>query len=357
LFKNRLFLIDAEDQNLLWYSKIVIEGTPVEMSDLLTLYVAPTTGAQGSTGVITSLSAMDDKLIIFKRDAIYYVTGTGPDSTGANNDFSDPIYITSSVGCTNPRSIVLMPQGLMFQSDKGIWLLGRDLSTNYIGDAVEAYNFYNVQSALAIPGTNQVRFTLTNNVTLMYDYYQKQWGTFTDLGAISACLYQNTHTYLNGSGQVFQETPGLYLDGSSPVLMGFTSNWLSLAGLQGYERFYFLYLLGTYYTPFKLNVGLAYDYNQGPSQTVLITPDNYVANWGGEALWGSGQAWGGPGNVFEARVFPSTQKCETFQISVQEIYDPSFGVPPGQGLSLSGFSAVVGQKKGYRTQKASRSFG
>ena len=37
LFKNRLFLIDAEDRNLLWYSKQVIEATPVEMSDLLTL--------------------------------------------------------------------------------------------------------------------------------------------------------------------------------------------------------------------------------------------------------------------------------------------------------------------------------
>ena len=71
LFKNRLFVIDAEDQNVLWFSKQVIEATPVEMSDLLTLYVAPTTGSQGSTGPMQCLSAMDDKLIIFKKNAIY----------------------------------------------------------------------------------------------------------------------------------------------------------------------------------------------------------------------------------------------------------------------------------------------
>ena len=106
LFNNRLWLVDAEDQNLLWFSKQVIEAVPVEMSDLLTLYVAPTSGAQGSTGVITALAPMDDKLIIFKRDAIYYINGTGPDNTGANSQYSDPIFITSAVGCNNPSSIV-----------------------------------------------------------------------------------------------------------------------------------------------------------------------------------------------------------------------------------------------------------
>jgi len=357
LFQARLFLIDAEDPNLLWFSKQVIQSTPVEMSDLLTLYIAPTSGSQGSTGPMTALGAMDDKLIIFKQDAIYYITGAGPDNTGANSSFSDPIFITSAVGCSNPSSIVLMPNGLMFQSDKGIWLLGRDLSTNYIGAPVEAYNTQTVVSALAIPATNQVRFVLNNSVTLMYDYYFNQWGTFTNSFAISSCLYQTHQTYLNSFGQLFQETPGTYLDGSQPVLMAVTTGWINAAGLQGYERFYQLLLLGTYYTPFNLSVGLSYDYNPSATQQTTVIPDNYVPQWGGEAVWGSGQAWGGPGNVFEARLFPQTQKCESFQVSIQEIFDPSYGVNSGRGLTLSGLNMVVGMKKGYRTNKAGQSFG
>ncbi len=357
LFKNRLFIIDAEDQNLLWYSKQVIESVPVEMSDLLTLYVAPTSGAQGSTGPLTAISAMDDKLIMFKKDAIYYLTGTGPDNTGANNDFIDPVFITGTVGCANPSSIVLTPNGLMFQSDKGIWILGRDLSTNYIGAPVESFNNATVMSATAIPGTNQVRFILSNDITLMYDYFFNQWGTHTNISAISATLYQGAHTYLNKFGQVFQETPNTFLDGSVPVLMSFTSAWINVAGLQGYERMYYLLLLGTYITPFTLNVQFAYNYNSSPSQAVIVSPDNFSPNWGNEAQWGSGPDWGGPGNVFQARVFPEIQKCESFQITVNENYDPSFGIPSGQGLSLSGMNLIVGVKKGYRIQKASRSFG
>lgn len=357
LFNNRLWLIDAEDRNLLWFSKQVIEAVPVEMSDLLTLYVAPTSGAQGSTGPMTALSAMDDKLIIFKRDAIYYINGSGPDNTDANSQFSDPIFITSAVGCSNPNSIVLMPQGLMFQSDKGIWLLGRDLSTQYIGSPVEAYNNNVIMSAKSIPTTNQVRFVLDNNMTLMYDYFYNQWGTFSNVYAISSTLYQNTDTYLNTYGSIYQESPNTYVDGSVPVLMSFTTGWMNIAGLQGYERFYFANLLGTYITPFKLNMGLAYDYNSSAIQNILITPDNYAAPWGGEAVWGSGPAWGGPGNVFTARAFPEKQKCQSFQVSINEIYDPTFNVSPGQGLTLSGLALIVGVKRGFRTQSAAKSFG
>jgi len=361
LFKNRLFLIDAEDQNLLWFSKQVIQAVPVEMSDLLTIYVAPTSGAQGSTGPMKALSAMDDKLIIFKKDAIYYITGTGPDNTGANSDFSDPIFITSSVGSANPNSVVLMPNGIMFQSDKGIWLLGRDLQTTYIGAPVDKYNKRTVTSALSIPGTNQVRFALDNSITLVFDYFYQQWGTFSNVGSISSVLFNGKDTYLNNLGFVYQETPGVYLDGSTPVLLSFTTGWISLAGIQGLERFYFLYLEGTYITPFKLQVQIAYDYNPGPQQSNIMIPDNYVPSYGGEALWGSGGSYGGSNikvtNILEMRLFPQVQKCETFQLVVNEIYDNSFNIPAGEGLTLSGINVIVGTKRGYRAQKANQSFG
>lgn len=357
LFDTRFWLVDAEDPNLLWYSKQVIESTPVEMSDLFTFYVAPTVGAQGSTGPITALSVMDDKLIIFKKNAIYYINGTGPDNTGANNNFSEPIFVTSTVGCANQQSIVFMPQGLMFQSDKGIWLLGRDLSTKYIGDAVEEFSEGLVQSALCVPETNQVRFTLDTGITLMYDYYYSQWGTFSDVPAISSCIFQGLHTYLNDSGAVFQESPNVYLDGSNPVLMSFTTSWFNLAGLQGYQRAYEFFLLGTYFSPHKLFLQIAYDYNSSPTQSTLIQPTNYAAAYGVDSPYGQGSPYGGPGNIEAWRVFLAQQRCSSFQIQFNEIYDPSFGAPAGQGLTLSGLNLVYAVKKGWRTQANAHSAG
>ena len=139
--------------------------------------------------------------------------------------------------------------------------------------------------------------------------------------------------------------------------MSFKTGWMNLAGLQGYERFYFGYLLGQYITPFKLNVQFAYDYNPSLQKSILVTPNAPSQPWGGEALWGSNGLWGGPSNVFEARVFPEIQKCESFQVTINEVYDPQYGIAPGAGLTLSGLSLVVGMKKGFRTQSAARSFG
>lgn len=359
LFDNRLWVIDAEDQNLLWHSKQVIQNVPVEMSDLLTVYVAPTTGTQGSTGPMRCIASMDDKLIIFKANALYYINGAGPDNTGANSTYSQPTYITGVAGSSNPNSIVLIPVGLMFQSNKGIWLLGRDLSTKYIGSPVERYNDLEVLSAEAIPQSTQVRFILEGGVTLMYDYFYDQWATHTNIQAISGVIYQNLHTYLNSYGQVYQEAPGTFKDGSEPVLMGLTTAWINIAGVQGFERFYYANLLGTYHTPFKLNMQFAYNYNPSASHNVIVTPvGNIGVPYGDESVYGGGPNYGGSeGNVFSARVFPQTQKCQSFQVTIQEIYDPSYSIEAGEGLSLSGLLLTVGMKRGSRTQKAARSFG
>lgn len=344
LHKSRLFGIDSEDKNLIWYSKQVLSGEPLELSDLLTLYVAPTTGAQGSTGDCTALASMDDKLIIFKRNSIYYVTGTGPDATGANNDFSEPTFITSVAGCTDPRSIVFMPSGLMFQSDKGIWLLGRDLSTKYAGAAVEAYNGTAVNSAQNIPGTNQVRFTLDSGVTLMYDYYYDQWGTFSaGAGGISSTLWQNKHTLLRSNGEIRQEGTS-YLDGSSPVLLAFRTAWFKVSGLQGFQRAYWLSLLGEYITPHKFTIGVAYDYNDNAQQISTITPTNYNGTYGTDTLYGGSSPYGGNPTLEQWRVFFARQKCQSVQIQFQEAFDPSHSTTAGAGLTLSGINIVFGAK-------------
>lgn len=357
LFDDRLFYLFSENENLIGYSKQVIQDTPVELSDELTIYVAPTIGSQGSTGGLTAHAPMDDKLILFKKDAIYYINGTGPDNTGANNQYSQPVFITASVGCDNKSSIVMTPNGLQFQSDKGIWLLGRDLSTRYIGAPVERYNDLAITGAQGIPATNQDRFTSDAGTLLMYDYYYDQWGTFSNVSAVSSTLFQGLQTYINSAGQVYQETPGQYLNGSNPVLMSFRTGWINVAGIQGFQRAYFFYLLGTYLSPHKLVVQIAYDYNPSPIQQAVISPTNFSPAYGGDPLYGSSTAYGGPDSLEQWKIFFQQQKCESFQISVTETYDPSFGVVAGAGFTLSGINCVVGIKKGYKPLRGAQSVG
>lgn len=356
LYKSRLMVLSAEDPNVVWYSKQVVEAVPVETSDLFTIYAAPSIGVQGSTGPTTALAALDDKFILYKEDAIYYLTGQGPDNTGANDDFSDPVFVTATVGCANQRSVSFIPSGLMSQSNKGIWLLGRDLSTSYIGANVESSNSATVTSTVNPPGSNQIRLCLDNGTALMYDYFYGRWGYFENIPSLSSTIFQGLHTYLLKDMSVRQETPGAYFDNGRPVLMSFTTSWFNFAGLQGYERLYFIYILGQFLSPNKLQVNIAYDYNPSPTQSTTIEANNYSLAYGLDPLFGDGSPYGGPSVIEQWRIFAQRQRCQAFQITVNELFD-SIAPTEGAGLSFSGLNLVYGLKKAYHPQPASTSAG
>lgn len=369
LFDTRLWGIDAEDPNVAWPSKTVLEATPVEFSPEDTIYVAPNISEKQSTGPLRCLFPMDDKIIFFKESTLYYINGTGPDITGANSQYSEPTFIASPVGCSNQNSIVLIPRGLMFQSKVGIWLLGRDLSVSYIGAPVESFNSATVLSAVSIPNSNQVRFTLSTGTTLMYDHYTGQWGEFEGVAGVSSTIYNSLHTYMSTPvtvtpptgqpyttpSQVYQETPGLYLDGSRPVNMSFVTGWISLAGVQGYKRAYYLFLLGQYSSPHTFTMGIAFDYATSIVQQPQIFPNNSNGLWGGNDLWGdddnvdlvNDNNWGGSNAVEQWQINFQNQLCQSFQLTFNEIFDATQGLPAGAGLTISTLNLVYGAKKGF----------
>lgn len=354
-FKNRLFGISAEDRNVIYFTKPVVQQTPVEFSDLFSIYAAPTVSSQGFESGCTALVAMDDKLIIFKYNSIYYVTGDGPDLTGNNGAFSDPTFISSAVGCIEPSSIVTIPTGIMFQSNKGIWLLGRDLSTKYIGADVESSNNTVINSSVQPPATNEARFVADSGQWLVYNYYYDQWGYFTGNAAISSTMYEGLHTLLMPNGEVRQQQPGLYLDGTRPTLITFTTAWIKLAGLQGFQRAQQAFLLSNYLTPHKLNVSIAYDFLPSAQQNLIISPTNYVGPFGSEALFGSVSPFGGPSSVEQWRLFLTKQKCQSLQLTISEVFDASYNTAAGAGLSFSGLSFLIGVKGGLNKVSSTES--
>ena len=354
---DRLWVVDAEDPNVLWFSKQIIESVPVEFSQEFTQYVNPILSRANNTGPIRAAAGMDDKMIAFKANAIAYFTGIGPNNTGADNDFGTPQFITATVGCSNPKSIALIPTGLIFQStNKGIWLLRRDLQTEYIGADVAAFNDATVTSAQLVPGTNQVRLTLDTGVALSYDYFVGQWAEFDNHDAAGAVVYGDLFTYVQPEGQVMQETPGLYSDNGRPVRMALTTSWLNFAGLQGYQRIYSAFLLGEYVSPHLLRVSVATDFATAPDQAPVITPDNAAPAYGDLPVYGDGDTYGGPSISEQWEVFITQQKCQSIQLTIEELTDPANPVA-GAGLTLSGLLVLAGLKGTYPRLAAKRSVG
>ena len=334
LHRNRLWVVDSTNPLQLWYSKENAIGAPVEFTQDFIKQVDP------RGGDITALASVDDKLLVFKRSHIFAVIGRGPDSTGANNDLSDAIFVTSDVGCIDPRSVVGMPIGIMFQSAKGIYLIDRSLQVQYIGAPVEAYNNETITSATLMANVNQVRFTLQSGKTLVYDYFVQQWGTFTNQHAVDSLIWLGSPVVLRANGTVLKETPNVWTDAGSPFALKLTTSWLTFANIQGYQRVRRAQILGAWKSPHKLSVDVCVDFNDVIVQSVVVTPESQVA-YGSTSPYGLG-LYGGTFQLYQWRIDLARQKTQAVKFTIQDLPTAT----AGEGMSLSNIAFEVGAKQG-----------
>jgi len=295
--KNRLFTNDASNPLLIRYTQEIQDGATAEFVDELSIPVDP------YGGDVTALAAMDDRVIVFKRSAIFAFAGAGPlrdPLADPSQGFASPQLVTSDVGCTAPRSIATTPNGVVFQSAKGIYQLGRDLSVSYIGAPVELYNSQTVTRATLIEDRTQILFLCSSGRTLLYDYQRNQWGTHTNHTGMDAAVSGGTYHYLRSDGRVFQETEGLYRDDNSQIKLIIETAWIKLTGyLQGFQRVDRAHLIGEYKSPHKIRFRYQTDYMAGwsaPHDIDWRTPD--LGDLYGEGPYGDGAYGGDPAEIY-----------------------------------------------------------
>lgn len=333
---NRLIIV-GEDPNTLIYSKIRNPGFPVEFNDSLSKSIDPVGGN------ITAVISMDEKLIIFEQSAILYISGQGPNNLGLQDTFTEPERISVDVGCEETKSIVLTPDGIMFKSKKGIFLLNRGLGLSYIGAEVEQYNGLYITSAKIISHRNQVIFTTSSPTCLVYDYQEKQWSTYDNHQALDAGVVNGDYYYVRNNHDLLKESSSGYSDDGSPIKLLVDTGWISFAGLQNFMRVYHMLLLADYKSPHQLRVRIAYDFNEAWVQETLIDPSDFMttSTYGEDSPYGNPttQGYGGSSGVYQARVNFTIQKCQSVRISIEDVQ-----TVVGEGLSISAINFVVGIK-------------
>ena len=281
--KNRLFFTDAQSGSVVRFSQRIAAGFGLETAPELQHDVDP------YGGDITALAIMDDVVFAFKASCIFAFNGDGPFETGGTTGagptvtgFSSSQIITSDVGCTDPASIVLTPQGLMFKSAKGVYIIARSREVTYIGAPVEAYNTQSVRRATVLPERNAALFLTDSGKSLYYDWQFGQWSTFTNHEGLDAAVVAGEYYYLRTDDLVFQETPDVHADGAARITLRFETAWLHLLEhLQGFQRFWKLLLLGTWSSPHQLAVQyrMNYDEEWSPPYYLDATGDSSSAGW------------------------------------------------------------------------------
>jgi hypothetical protein len=351
--KNRAVLTDLEDELAFWYSKKILpnDSDAVSFTDAFTGKVDPV-GGKLYCGAL-----MDDKIILFKESRLFFVSGDGPDDLG-NGIFTDPQEIPSDVGCKFPNSIVLTPKGLMFKSNKGIYLLDRSLQVSYVGADVDAFNSQNITSAVLVDNKNQVRFTTdtSGGSTLVYDYYFDQWSTFTNHTGVAAGIWNNVYVYVRTNGQVYQETENYFLDNNVGYKLRVGTAWIKPGGVQGFVRVWRAAILGTFKSDHVLRIAVGYNYESTyPDSYYFSAGDVIDTNYYGQgAYFGAEPVYGGVEDaVYQCTVHLKRQKCEAIRFLFEDVTSGT----AGESYDLSDLTLKVGVKKGLFKMKPSKKVG
>ena len=278
--KRRLWLAGTPDDTI-YYSKPFVKGVAPGFNDTLTI-------AAFEGGRVKALGTLDETLIVFKANSIYAFFGEPYDANGKSSTLSEPRRISSDVGCSEPRSVVITPDGLMFLSQRGIFLLDRSMQLQFVGDPVSdktGASGAGITSAVLVPGQSLVRFTRSMSTsatydTLVWDYERKAWSVdkyyctvqSAQRGAVSAAMVNGTYTWVTPEGQEYEEDTSTYLDaGTTWVTLKFRTSYMKPGSIQGYQRIWHTGVLGERKSAAGLAVVLKFNYGEATQTTASFS--------------------------------------------------------------------------------------
>lgn len=332
-YNGRIYAVPRYNKNRILYSKIERNGYALATN--IAYYV----DIESNGGDIKELIQLDDKLIIFKESSIYFITGDGADDKGQNQNFSPAILINSTIGCTETESIIKIPAGIMFKSNKGIYILDRSLNVQYIGASVEKYNVNKVIDAINIDKENKVKFLLDNSIMLTFDYFYNTWSTQDTLNFKNLCYYGDSLVACGFNPIFSTTTPRVYFNDKNSYRldtllyeMRLKTEWIKLNGIQSFQRIYDAKLLGNFVADFGLKTKTYYNFENVISSEKI----NYITRDNGS-------------KIFQAKISMSKQKCESLML---EISDNSVE----NGFTLSDIVLSVGVNQGTYRVKPTKSY-
>lgn len=276
LHQNRL-VGAGDDGTTLWGSNEVVQGEALYWSELFTQVAA-------EGGPITGLASQDGVLYIFKRAAIFAMSGEGPTENGMGGWSLQ--RIPSDVGCIEALSVATTPDGVWFRSERGLELLARGGSVTWVGEPlgdtlIDDDDLPMVcRGATVDPAKGLVIWAMQANdgsgLSVIYDQNVRAW--FTDVvvygesandAATSTAMVSvpgvQTARYarLQAEGAVLYESD--FWRDPTPIDAGWITTtietgWVRLAGMVGEHEVPAVYLLARHNGPHGIEVRAAYDY-------------------------------------------------------------------------------------------------
>ena len=345
-----------------WYSGQNVSGEGVWFNPIFQIPVP-------GDGDITAMWVMDGTLFVAKRREIYAISGEAPSDNGASGGLGTPRRLAVDVGCIEARSPCVTALGTFFQSDRGIELLTRSQSVDWVGEPVQdtLASYPIITSATVEPASCTVLIECaaaeTAGVvsglgrTLVFDLSIRAWvstdrrtnsaGTVDQPSQSAAMVYTGSayrYAWLTATGIVHYETPGTYTDASGAIVAkrAISAN-IKAGGLQGHQHVNKVLLLAKYHTPHDLNLSFAYDYSSTYKTVRLYTAAQLLA------LSGSIP------NMQIEHTMHDDARCEAVRVQLQDVTPSTGSIGTGQGATWIALAfEIVPQTGAYGLPDASR---
>lgn len=309
--KNRLWTFETGVSDILWFSKEFREGYVPTFSDLLTINMGK------SYGPLVGVAQIDDKMLVFKEFGVYVIFGDGP-SDNLVGQWSTPTAVVQGMGCIEARSILETTQGVIYQSQEGLYLIDKSLQNQFIGRPLYK-NEGTIRAAVYDASKNCAYFLTTTKLWVFY-FTNPAWYEWTIPNPIDLVM-SNGVLYLATTTKLLKQTAGVYQDDSTSYEQTVKLGQFQFAGIQGYQRLYRLLVTGRKTSDAdSTNITAKVYINGNTSETDTKTIAHTTAI---------------SGNRFEIEIRPSIQKCETMELELTQTAATS-------GMRLSAVTAEVG---------------
>lgn len=357
-WQNRIWLASSQDPRLLYFSHEIlpepagIRSLPPEFNPSLVVRI-------DGIGRITAMQELDTALLVFTTDAVYSLTGGGPDGSGAGSSYQ--LYpILTGVGCIDQRSVVSTPDdGVFFQSRQGLYRLTPGGAFEHIDRGEQVIDIIraggNIRGGDYLADRAAVMWVLAGDVegsprTLLYDILRQRWsvsflpegdlpgGTSAMSGAVGGTVWgglglAQRHVLVQ-QGALMIERPARsatpYADenraGNVSIPMRVVTKPIHLDGIAGFKRIRRVVSVLEKPNASGVLVTLhAWRPSDGPYSSAVANLHTFASPASERPKFG-----------------PGTQKCSACWIEVEELTP----VPEEENLRVVGFQLEVGVKKG-----------
>jgi len=312
------------DGDLVHYSKEFVEGQSISFNDGLVYKVG------GLRNI--AIARLGKRQLVLKERSCNIMWGNPATNIGTGQSLTHQ-ELSSSIGCSNPDSVVEIDNGVIFESHKGFYQVSTNSSLSFVGkDVIDYTNNNTCTNSAHIKDSNEVIFAFSSGIVLVYNYLFGIWNNNTTnlSGTVNAVYAVAGNAYYNSNGlyraknssdsNIYSDTNGLI---DSDYKMSYSTGWLKLAGISGFQRCYRLFVVGSKTTAQSIKVTVYNDYDDiTPSQTRTF------------ALAAT--------DPLEFELHIARQKGEAIKFVIEELNDVA-----NSDLKINSLSIQIGVKRGF----------